>query len=59
MNRYATIKDFEKMSVAQLESTIDDYLEIILDSDYITPQFENELRGLMALAKLKGSVRKW
>jgi hypothetical protein len=60
MNNFATMKDFEKLPLAQLETTLETYLKIAKDSDYnITKEFENELRALTALAKLKGSVKKW
>jgi len=60
MNRYATSSDFMKMSLAQLEKTLEAYLKIAEDSDWnITSEFERELSMLTSLAKAKGSIRKW
>jgi hypothetical protein len=60
MNRYATSSDFMKMSLAQLEKTLESYLKIAEGSDWnITPEFERELSMLTSLAKAKGSNKKW
>ncbi len=60
MNRYASPNDFLKMSLAQIEKTLDSYLKIAEGSDWnITPEFERELSMLTSLAKAKGSIRKW
>lgn len=60
MNRYATPSDFMKMSLQQIEKTLESYLKIAEGSNWdITPQFERELVALTSLAKAKGSTRKW
>ena len=60
MNRYATPNDFMRMSLAQLEKTLDAYIKIAEGSDWnITPDFERELSMLTSLAKAKGSTKKW
>ena len=60
MNRYATPNDFMRMSLAQLEKTLDAYIKIAEGSDWdITPEFERELVALTSLAKAKGSTKKW
>jgi len=60
MNRYATGNDFLKMSLAQIEKTLESYLKIAEGSDWnITPDFERELSMLTSLAKAKGSNKKW
>ena len=60
MNRYASPLDFMKMSLPQLEKTLDAYIKIAEGSDWnITPDFERELSMLTSLAKSKGSTKKW
>jgi hypothetical protein len=60
MNRYATGTDFLRMSLAQIEKTLESYLKIAEGSDWnITPEFERELSALTSLAKAKGSTKKW
>jgi hypothetical protein len=60
MNRYATATDFMKMSLEQVEKTLESYLKIAEASDWdITQDFERELSMLTNLAKAKGSVKKW
>jgi hypothetical protein len=49
-----------KMSLPQLEKTLDAYIKIAEGSDWnITPDFERELSMLTSLAKSKGSTKKW
>jgi hypothetical protein len=60
MNRYATSTDFMKMSLEQIEKTLESYLKLAEASDWdITQDFERELSMLTNLAKAKGSVKKW
>jgi hypothetical protein len=60
MNRYATATDFMKMSLEQIEKTLESYLKLAEASDWdITQDFERELSMLTNLAKAKGSVKKW
>lgn len=60
MNRYVVPSYFLKLSLEELEKTLDKYLKIVEDSYFgITPDFERELIALTALAKAKGSTRKW
>jgi len=59
-NQYATMKDFEAMSLEQVEATLTKYLKIAEDSDWdITPEFERDLTQLTRLAKAKGSTKRW
>lgn len=60
MKRYADFSDFNRMSLAQIEKTLEAYLKIAEGSDWdITKDFESELSMLTMLAKVKGSTRKW
>ena len=60
MKRYADFSDFNRMPLAQIEKTLEKYLEIAESSDWdITQAFENDLRMLTMLAKQKGSTKKW
>lgn len=59
-DRYATMADFERMPLATIEKTLEEYLRIAEGSDWnITKQFERELMYLTNLAKRKGSTKKW
>lgn len=58
MNNTAT--DFLKMSLIEIETTLNKYLYIAEANDWdITPEFESELMMLTSLAKAKGSKIKW
>lgn len=58
MNNTAT--DFLKMSLIEIEKTLNKYLYIAEANDWdITPEFEKELMMLTSLAKAKGSKIKW
>jgi len=60
MNRYASPSDFMKMSLPQLEKTLEAYFKIAEGSNWdITPEFQRELSALTSLAKAKGSTKKW
>jgi hypothetical protein len=60
MKRYADFWDFNRMSLIEIEKTLDAYLKLAEASDWdITEDFERELSMLTMLAKQKGSVRKW
>ena len=49
-----------KMSLEQIEKTLESYLKLAEASDWdITQDFERELSMLTNLAKAKGSVKKW
>ena len=60
MKRYADFSDFSKMSLAQIEKTLESYLKIAEDSDWdITNAFQKDLEMLTMLAKQKGSTKRW
>lgn len=60
MNNFAKTSDFLKMSLPEIEKTLEKYLQIAERSDWdLLPAFENELRMLTELAKQKGSKRRW
>lgn len=58
--QFATFADFNRMSLIEVERTLEKYLELAEACDWdITPAFENDLRMLTMLAKQKGSTKKW
>lgn len=58
--QFATFADFNRMSLIEVERTLEKYLELAEASDWdITPAFENDLRMLTMLARQKGSTKKW
>ena len=60
MKRYASISDFQTMPLAQIEKTLDRYLQIAGRSEWaVTPAFLKQLEMLTNLAKAKGSKRRW
>jgi hypothetical protein len=60
MSRYATMSDFESMSLQEVEATLEKYLKIAEDSDWdITDAFERDLVMLTKIARAKGSTRAW
>jgi hypothetical protein len=60
MKRYASFSDFNRMSLVEIEKTLDAYLKIAEGSNWdITKDFESDLSMLTMLAKQKGSKRKW
>ena len=60
LKQYATFEDFNSMTLVQVEKTLDRYLEIAESMDWaITPAFERDLKMLTAIAKAKGSKRRW
>ena len=60
MNNYPTPTDFLKMSLVEIENTLNKYLYIAESCDWdITKDFEDDLRMLTNLAKAKGSTKKW
>ena len=60
MTNYLNANKMMKLSLAEIEKTLDAYLKMAEASNWdITSDFENDLKMLTALAKQKGSTRRW
>jgi hypothetical protein len=60
MTNYLNANKMMKLSLAEIEKTLDAYLKMAESMDWdITEDFEQDLRMLTLLAKQKGSTRRW